>query len=453
MKKSLHFLNKWLKFFIRFAVFKPYAALSIFFFTLFFTFSGWLVAYHYYHIATAVPLISDDALSQQLSVSNPPSPTNWQIITIAHGDTMQSIFKKFHINYKQLSQLMLLGKPVHTLTKLKPGQTLHLLISQNPQQQNQQLQQLILESHNKNILVVTKSETGFQLNGPIQITTTQTKESKTQPPLTQLNYGHAIIQKSLYDSGIAAGLSRPQAMQLVSLFSQNNNLAKNIRHKDQLDVLFYPQKNYILLAQLTHRGKTYQIFRFTDPQGKTDYYTDNGMNLHPPIVRAPLNYSHISSRFSAHRWEPILHFFRPHYGVDYAAPIGTPVKAAGNGYIYFEGNRGGFGKVIMIKHPNNFQTVYAHLSRFAKGIHDHSQVKQGEVIGYVGDTGLSTGAHLHFEIHVNNVPKNPLTVALPIGSTISAKYRKIFNLDTKELIAQLDLHEKPMAPTTTLAEK
>lgn len=435
MKKSFHFLTKCLKAFIRFTLFKPYAALSSFFFILFFTLAGWMFAYHYYHIATAVPLISNDALMQEVPQSQSNAP-QLQTVSIKHGDTLPNIFQKNNLSHQELLQIMSLGKSVHSLTKLKAGQKLLLLLSPD-----QKVQQLALESHGKNILIVTKKDNQYVLNAPI-ISTPQNTANKQTQTTNDVHYGHAIIQKSLYDSGIASGLTRSQAMQLVSLFGQNNNLAKNIRRNDQLEVLFYPKTNYLLLAQLTHRGKTYRIFRFTDPKGKTDYYTDAGINLHPPIIRAPLNYSHISSRFSVHRWEPILHFFRPHYGVDYAASTGTPVKAAGDGYVYFAGPRGGFGNVVMIKHPNNFQTVYAHLSRFAKGIHYHAQVKQGQVIGYVGDTGLSTGSHLHFEIHVNNVPKNPLSVTLPNGSPVLSQYKKLFNNDTQALLAQLNLHEK-----------
>lgn len=414
---------------------------------------GWITAIHYYRIATALPLISNDVLAQQ-TLAQTTSNATWQTVTVARGDTLQRIFKHLHLSNEELAEIMSLGPSTQLLKKIKPGQKIRFLINSD-----QQLQQLIYNNSQKTLTII-RTETGFSTNNDSAInSTTSTNENIT--PIaqqiennisannslsgTQINknikYGFAIAQKSLFDAGVQAGLSHRQAMQLVTLFSENANLARNIRRGDQLSVLYQPQTNYILLAQLTHRNKIYQIYRFTDPKGNTDYYTQDGLSLHAPIARAPLNYSHISSRFSAHRWQPVLHFFRPHYGVDYAAPVGTPIKAAGDGHIIFLGIENGYGKTIKIKHMSPYETVYAHMSHFATGLYDGANVHQGQVIGYVGNTGLSTGAHLHFEIRVNNIPHNPLTVALPSGTPIENNDRLKFLASSKLLLTQLTLHQ------------
>lgn len=416
--------------------------------------TGWITAFHYYRLATAVPLISNDVLAQQ-TLAQTTINAEWQTITVKRGDTLAKIFKHLHLSGQTLEQLVASAPPTTSLKKLKLNEKLQFLITSD-----QQLQEFIYPIDDQNNLTFTRTETGFSVNSAAnnnsstgnpnlttaiqkQVTQNISQNIKIPPPTMNANnkYGYAIVQKSLYEAGIQAGLSRKQAMQLVTLFSQDTNLSRNIRRGDRLDVLSETTTGYILVAQLTHRQKIYQIFRFTDPKGTIDYYTQDGTNLHPPIVRAPLNYSHISSRFSWHRWQPILHFVRPHTGVDYAAAYGTPIKAAGDGHILFIGYENGYGKLIKIKHPGIFETFYGHMSRFASGLHMGSIVHQGQVIGYVGDTGLSTGSHLHFEIRENNVPHDPLTVALPTGSAIPSSSRNKFFMLTKQLLAQLDLHE------------
>lgn len=445
-------------------------SLSVSFMVIVFIFGllGWVTAIHYYRIATVVPLISNDVLAQQ-TLAQTTVNAEWQTVTIKHGDSLNRIFKTLGLGNAQLEEVMSVGEPARILTHLKPGQELRLLISSD-----QQLQQLVYNNA-KTTLTIVRSDTGFEIgngnqasNNTTNITKAVNTAAATTPAATtitplakqietnittqsnlpnvalnkNMNFGSAVVQKSLYEAGVVAGLSHKQAMQLVTLFSQSANLARGIRRGDKLSVLYQNETNYILLAQLTHRNKTYQIFRYTDPKGNTDYYTQDGLSLRPPIVRAPLNYTRISSGFSDHRWQPVLHFFRPHYGVDYAAPAGTPIKAAGDGHIIFEGVQNGYGKVVKIKHMSPYETVYAHMSHFAANIHDGSFVHQGQVIGYVGDTGMSTGDHLHFEIRVNNIPHNPLTVALPYGTPIDNHYRTKYFAMTKTLLAQLDLHEQ-----------
>ena len=255
------------------------------------------------------------------------------------------------------------------------------------------------------------------------------------------------IKHSLSIDAHKAGLSSKQVTQLAQIF-KDKSVIQNMRVGDEFKVLVdntKPAKDKahkisggILAAQLEVGNKTYQLTRFTDPQGVTDYYNPQGESLHDALVRAPIKFTHISSYFSSHRFDPILGFVRPHEGVDYAAPVGTPIEAAGDGVLAEADYKGGYGNAIIIKHDAKYSTLYGHLSHFAPSIHEGVFVKKGQVIGYVGETGFATGPHLHFEIRVNDVPNNPLTVTLPTTS-IPKAYRAKILAQSNILLAQLNI--------------
>ena len=168
-----------------------------------------------------------------------------------------------------------------------------------------------------------------------------------------------------------------------------------------------------MAAEFTNQAKTFQAVRYTNPAGETEYFSPDGRNMKKTFLRTPVNFTRISSRFNPRRKHPILHTIRAHKGVDYAAPTGTPIKAAGNGKIVHRGTKGGYGKTVIIQHGNKYSTLYAHMNNYRKGQRVGSAVKQGDVIGYVGRTGSATGPHLHYEFHVYGKHKNPLKVTLP----------------------------------------
>jgi len=184
--------------------------------------------------------------------------------------------------------------------------------------------------------------------------------------------------------------------------------------------------------------------RYTDPDGGSHYYTPEGKSLHKAFLRAPVQFTRVSSRFNSARYHPILNLIRAHKGVDYAAPIGTPVRAAGDGRIRFAGRKGGYGNVVEIEHSSSVVTVYGHLSRFARGTRVGAHVTQGVVIAYVGMTGLATGPHLHYEYRVNGVFKNPQTVSLPGADPIEARWREDFLAKSAPLLLSLEPLAGPM---------
>lgn len=180
-------------------------------------------------------------------------------------------------------------------------------------------------------------------------------------------------------------------------------------------------------------GDYYGVY-YCDPEGNEDYYNLKGQSLRKSLLKSPLRYSYISSYFSKRRYHPILKVWRPHHGLDYCAPIGTPVSSIGDGVVTYKGWKGGYGNLIEIRHKNGFKTRYGHLKTFAKGIHKGAKVKMGQLIGSVGSTGLSTGPHLHFEMHKNGVPINPLRVQIPRAPSVKDKYMAEFKRRCDSLI-------------------
>ena len=173
---------------------------------------------------------------------------------------------------------------------------------------------------------------------------------------------------------------------------------------------------------------------FENPEGYDDFYNLKGESLRKSLLKSPLRYSRISSYFSRRRFHPILRIWRPHHGLDYVAPIGTPVSSIGNGKVTYAGWKGGYGNLVEIKHPNNYRTRYGHLSKIAPGIKAGKYVKMGDLIGYSGKTGLCTGPHLHFEFHVNNVPVNPLRIKLPRAPSVKKEYKQLFENEKQNIL-------------------
>ena len=263
---------------------------------------------------------------------------------------------------------------------------------------------------------------------------------------TQFANAHATIHSSLFLDGKAAGLNDNLIMQLANIFAWDIDFALNLREGDQFTVVYEKHLvdgqeidgGEILSAEFINQGQTYTAIRFTEANGSTGYYTPEGKSLRKAFIRTPVAFARISSHFNLRRKHPVLNRIRAHKGVDYAARTGTPVKTTGNGRIVFRGRKGGYGRTIIVKHGQKYTTLYAHLSRFKKGLKTGSRVKQGQVIGYVGKSGLATGPHLHYEFRINGVHRNPLTVKLPNAQPINKSLLAEFKNQTAPLLAQLN---------------
>ena len=215
------------------------------------------------------------------------------------------------------------------------------------------------------------------------------------------------------------------ALNLSDIFAWDIDFTTDLRRGDTFKIIveeLYQDNKFkkygkIIAAEFMNDGKSYQAYRF-EHNGKAGYYDNEGNSLKRAFLKAPLSFRRVSSGFSSGRFHPVLKRYRPHHGIDYAAPAGTPVSAVGDGTVAFSGYKGDYGKLVTIRHPNGYKTYYGHLSRIGKGIAPGVKVAQEEVIGYVGATGLATGPHLHYEMRVNEAPFNPLRLKLPNGEPI-----------------------------------
>jgi murein DD-endopeptidase MepM/ murein hydrolase activator NlpD len=237
-------------------------------------------------------------------------------------------------------------------------------------------------------------------------------------------------------------------MEMAGIFGWDIDFALELRKGDSFKLLYEEhfldgnklRNGPILMAEFNNDGKLFKAVRYQTPDGNTSYYDpDDGRNKKRAFIRTPVKFARISSRFTNGRFHPVLKKWRAHRGVDYAAPTGTPIKAAGNGKVIFRGTKGGYGKTVIIQHGTKYTTLYAHLSKYAKSSKKGRTIKQGQIIGYVGKTGLATGPHLHYEFRVNGVHRNPLTVKLPKADPINSKYRKDFDQKTAEIQNTFDL--------------
>ena len=244
----------------------------------------------------------------------------------------------------------------------------------------------------------------------------------------------ATIESSLFLAGADAGLEDALILEIAEVFAWTIDFATQVQSEDSFRVLYEARKRdgepaghgRILAAEFVNSGHAYYGYLFEDAEGKPGYYDEEGNSLIKQFLRAPLTYNRITSGFSYSRFHPTLGKNTPHRAIDYAAPMGTPVLSVGDGTVVFAGWGGGYGNFVKIRHNSTYQTHYAHLSAYGKGVRVGSKVRQGQVIGYVGSTGYSTGPHLHYEIQKNGSLVNPLKVELPPGDPVEEERRAEF---------------------------
>ncbi|MCG8377963.1 MAG: peptidoglycan DD-metalloendopeptidase family protein, partial [Proteobacteria bacterium] len=345
----------------------------------------------------------DDIDTSSIDITEQKIKIPWQTITVKSGDSLALIFSRLGLTPGELYNVMSLGKEVNQLKNLLPGQRIKFHID------GDDLAGLEYEIDLTQTLKISKQENNF------------ISELVHEELDTIVKDASAVIKDSLFLSGKRVGLSDNLIMQLVSIYGWDIDFALDIREGDSFTVIYQEQykngkkvaEGPIVAAEFINRETPLRAIRYTHPDGRTDYYADNGDAMRKAFLRTPVNFTRISSRFNLKRKHPILNKIRAHKGVDYAAPTGTPIKATGDGTVILAGRKGGYGRTVILKHGGKYSTVYAHLHRYAKGVRKGKRVKQGQIIGYVGKSGLATGPHLHYEFRVHGVHRNPLTVKLP----------------------------------------
>ena len=355
----------------------------------------------------------------------------WQVDQVRRDDTLGSLFKRMTIRDADAIKFLMLSPDARAInTQLMPGHTLEIKTNLEGK-----LLHLEYELDAENILVAGLTPSGYQV--------------ATQKLVLQNHHvlKSATIQNSLFGATDDAGIPDQIALQIAEIFSGEIDFHDDLRPGDEFKVIYEAFYNAgelmktgnVLAVEFVNEGKKYQAVHYGEAEGKFAYYTPEGKSLHKSFLRSPLEFTRISSSFNAGRFHPILHRFKAHKGVDLAAPTGTRIKASGEGIVDFAGRKGGYGNMIILKHENGISTVYGHLSGFAAGLRKGQHVEQGDIIGYVGMTGLATGPHLHYEFLVDKVHRDPMTVALPTIIPIDAKYKKEFDAISLDYMAKIEM--------------
>jgi murein DD-endopeptidase MepM/ murein hydrolase activator NlpD len=257
----------------------------------------------------------------------------------------------------------------------------------------------------------------------------------------------AEIKSSLFAATDAAGLSDAVAGQLADVFSTDIDFHRDLRRGDRFTVVYEMyfeagepvRAGRVLAAEFVNQGKAYQAVWFQHADGQGDYYTPDGKSIKKAFLRSPLEFSRVTSGFTTARFHPILQRWRAHKGIDYAAAPGTGVKATADGIVETASHERGYGNVVVLRHQHRYTTLYGHLSGFGRGITKGARVSQGQVIGYVGSTGLATGPHLHYEFRIDDVHQDPLRVVMPEAPPITAEKRAAFDSVARPLAQRLGL--------------
>ena len=348
-------------------------------------------------------------------------------LTIRRGDTLDQLFRANQLSVSHLAQIARLEEAGKQFRKIKPGDVFEITHDDG------KLVSLYSTLNLTSALQVDRQKSGFSaaiIDRPIEI---------------RKRMAHGVIENSLFESATAAGLSDKLVMNIAGIFAWDVDFVLDIRSGDNYYVQWeeiWQDGEFVtdgegVVAEFNNDGRTHQAIRFIDSAGRTDYFTPEGDSVRKAFLRSPVDFR-VSSSFNPNRRHPVLKTVRPHRGVDYAAPRGTPIRASGDGKVIFRGVKSGYGNVVILQHGGNITTLYAHMSKFASSARTGSRVRQGQTIGYVGKTGLVTGVHLHYEYRLNGVHRNPRTVKLPQADPIADEYRKQFLAAAGPILEELE---------------
>ncbi len=413
---------------------KPFLSKSIYLLLIVLVFCstvGWILRLQHHsrleHNQLKLPEITQDTITLDES----PEKNDWQTVLTRPGDTLSSIFKRQGLSNQTL--LLILQHNPHSkfLTRIKPKQKIQMLIHDHV------LETLIFPLSATQYLQVSRADKGY-------ISKIENRETNSQD-----QYITATVKGSLYATAKRLNLPNKVIKQMTDILNWEIDFAKEVRSGDQFTIIyeaiFVDDKlvnvGDIVAVSYTNQTGVHQAIKHETSNGDIDYYTPKGTSLKKAFSRYPVKFSHISSTFSLSRKHPILHYSRPHKGIDLAAPIGTPIHATGNGVIQFIGRHHAYGNMVKIAHNKTYTSLYAHLLKFQKGLSHGDRVKRGDIIGYVGQSGLATGPHCHYEFHVNQQPRNPSTIALPRAEPVQGRELAKFKTNTLAIVNRLKLYE------------
>lgn len=376
-----------------------------------------------------LPAGADAEAAIALLAADGNSDQNWKIVTVEPGQTLSEIFSNQGLGASVLNRALDSQSDAAALRQIRPGQEFAFNLDSDGS----------LKAFRFDRDDATRVILDFNADAVVETLQDRAVERRVQ-------VAHGVITSSLFEAGDQAGMSDLMTLKLANAFGYDIDFARDLRTGDSFSVIFDElyregerlRAGDIIAATFTNQGKRFTAVRYTNSKGETLYYTEDGRPLRRAFLRTPVEFTRISSKFSSGRMHPILGKMRAHRGVDYAAPKGTPIRAAGAGKIVFRGRQNGYGNVVIIQHGGKFTTLYGHMSRFASG-KVGQQVSQGQTIGYVGMTGLASGPHLHYEFRVAGKHRDPLTVTLPKEEPLPASELARFNQGSATLLARLKM--------------
>jgi len=358
------------------------------------------------------------------------SPKFTRDYKVRNGDTLALIFKKAGLSSRDVYHV---AKAYDDATRLHPGEVVSFAYEADGTFKAFKHQKTKLVSN-----IIEKAEGKYSVHEVVR------------EPSIEHKFAQGTINSSLFLDAKNAGLSQTAIMNFANIFGWDIDFVQDLRQGDSFSLMYeelYLDGEFIglgniLAAEFINQGRTYQAVRHVDDHGRGNYYTPEGKSMRKAFLRSPIDFARISSHFNLRRKHPVLNKIRAHRGTDYAASTGTPIRSAGDGKVTFSGWKGGFGRVVIVQHGQGIQTLYAHMSRFNKKAKKGARVSQGQIIGYVGSSGLASGPHLHYEFRVNGVHKNPVRVKLPEARPIEKKYRKNFLAEADKWLAILESNQQ-----------
>ena len=364
----------------------------------------------------------------QIAAPIPTEPENWVEYKVTNGDNLTSLFKRAGLTPTDVYYVAQATKHNKVFARLKPGQSVSFLI------EGGELKKLRYSKNRLESALITKTENGYDT------------QILTREPEIELRFASGTIENSLFLDAENAGMSSRMIMNMAAVFGWDIDFTLDLRKGDSFRVLYEDKyldgekigEGNVLAAEFVNRGETFTAIRFTDQEGNSSYFSPDGNSMEKSFLRNPIDFARVSSRFNLKRRHPVLNKIRAHKGTDYAARTGTPIKSTGAGKITFRGKKGGYGNVVIVRHGNGATTLYAHMSKFKRGHKVGSRVRQGEVIGYVGKSGLATGPHLHYEYRINGVHKNPQTVKFPAAAPVAKGERAAFAEIATQMLSKLE---------------
>jgi murein DD-endopeptidase MepM/ murein hydrolase activator NlpD len=360
-------------------------------------------------------------------------------LKIGRGDTLDKLFRQNNLNLGHLAAIAKLEEPRRLFRRLKPGDEFEVL------HDGGSVVSMYSALNLTSAIKIERGESGY------------VAEIIERPIDVQKRLAYGVINSSLFESGADAGLSDKVIMNIAGIFAWDVDFVLDIRRGDDFYVQYeeiwqdgeYVSDGEIIAAEFNNAGDTFRAIRFIDADGYSDYFTPQGDSVRKAFIRAPVDFTRISSNFNPNRRHPILNTIRAHRGVDYAAPRGTPIRAAGDGKVIFRGTKSGYGQTVIVQHGGNITTLYAHMSGFAAKARIGNRVRQGQTIGFVGATGLATANHLHYEYRLNGVHRNPRTVSLPQAEPIDAQYRERFLSSVDPILAEFESFKRTQVASIT----